>query len=363
MSVEDCGDDMLNVIKGGTKMTRMAILAGMVATAAFVSGGASAAEFDFKLHHLLPAQAPAQTQMLEPWARAVEENSGGRVSIEIFPSMSLGGTPPELVQQARDGVVDLIWTVNGYTPGVFVRTEVFELPFIHTNDARATNLAMQEMFADDLADEFDGLEVMFLHVHAGHGFQMVDKLVRSPADVAGTKLRTPSRTGAWIIEALGAAPAAMPVPELPPSLAKKVVDGALIPWEIIPPLKLQDQTQYQIEGADNTRFGTITFQVSMNKDRWDSLPPDIQQAFRDASGPEWWGKVGDIWVATEEVGIKVATDAGNEHIVLTEEETEAFREALEPVVARWIEEVNGQGIDGAALVDKARRLIEKHASN
>ena len=188
-------------------------------------------------------------------------------------------------------------------------------------------------------------------------------LVRSPADVAGTKLRTPSRTGAWIIEALGAAPAAMPVPELPQALSKKVVDGALIPWEIIPPLKLQDQTQYQIEGADRTRFGTITFQVSMNKDRWDSLPPDIQQAFRDASGPEWWGEVGDIWVASDETGIKVATDAGNEHVVLTEEETGAFREALEPVVARWIEEVNGQGIDGAALVDKARSLIEKHASN
>jgi TRAP-type C4-dicarboxylate transport system substrate-binding protein len=344
-------------------MIRKTVFAGLIAAGAIASGGAGAAEFDFKLHHLLPAVAPAQTKMLEPWARAVEENSGGRVSIEIFPAMSLGGTPPELVQQARDGVVDLIWTVTGYTPGLFPRTEVFELPFIHTNDPRATNLAMQEMFTDDLDDEFDNLEVMFLHVHAGHGLQMVDKLVRSPADLAGTKLRTPSRTGAWIIEALGAAPAAMPVPELPSALAKKVVDGALIPWEIIPPLKLQDQTQYQIEGADKTRFGTLSFQVSMNEDRWDSLPADIQQAFRDASGPEWWGEVGDIWRASDEGGIKVATDAGNEHIVLTEDETEAFQEALEPVVDRWVEEVSANGIDGEALVEKARQLIAKHSSN
>lgn len=338
--------------------------AGLVAASAGLAAmGAAAQEYTFKLHHFLGAGAPAQTKMLEPWARQVEKNAGGKARIEIFPAMSLGGTPPELIQQARDGVVDLIWTVNGYTPGVFVRTEVFELPFIHTNDPRATNLAMQEMFEDGLAQEYDGLEVMFLHVHAGHGFQMVDKLVRSPADVAGTQLRTPSRTGAWIIEALGAAPAAMPVPELPQSLSKKVVDGALIPWEIIPPLKLQEQTDYQIEGADNTRFGTIAFQVSMNKDRWDSLPPDIQQAFGDASGPEWWGEVGDIWVASDKVGIKVATDAGNEHVVLTEEETAAFREALEPVVDRWVEEVSAQGIDGQALVDKARQLVQKHASN
>lgn len=101
----------------------------------------------------------------------------------------------------------------------------------------------------------------------------------------------------------------------------------------------------------------------MNKDRWDSLPPDIQKAFKDASGPEWWGEVGDIWVASDEVGIKVATDSGNEHVVLTEEETDAFREALAPVVDRWIAEVNDKGIDGAAMVDKARKLIEKHASN
>src|SRR6056297_4072295 len=113
------------------------------------------------------SQAPAQTRMLEPWARQVEENSGGRVEIEIFPAMSLGGRPPELVQQVRDGVVDLVWTVNGYTPGLFPRTEVFELPGVYLNDIRAANLAMHEMFDEHLAEEYRGLEVMGLHVHAG----------------------------------------------------------------------------------------------------------------------------------------------------------------------------------------------------
>ena len=98
-------------------------------------------------------------------------------------------------------------------------------------------------------------------------------------------MRIPTRTGAWIIEALGASPVAMPVPELPQALQKGVVDGAFIPWEIIPPLKIQDQTAYQVEGVDDeARFGTTTFQVSMNQGRWDSLPDDVKQAFKDASG-------------------------------------------------------------------------------
>ena len=341
--------------------TVLAALAGGAVSVA-LAGTAAAQEYTFKLHHLLGAKAPAQTQMLEPWAQQVEENSGGAVKIEIYPSMTLGGRPPELVQQARDGVVDIVWTVNGYTPGLFPRTEVFELPTVFKNDPKAANLALYDMFEDDLREEYKGLEVMFLHVHAGQGIHMRDTAVRSPADLAGKKMRIPTRTGAWIIEALGAAPVAMPVPELPPALQKGVVDGAFIPWEIIPPLKIQEQTEYQIEGADMERFGTTTFQVSMNADRWNSLPPEIQKAFKDASGRDWWGEVGDIWRASDNFGIDLAVKAGNEHIVLSEEETQAFRDALAPVVNRWIEDVSSKGIDGAGLVEKARALIAENAS-
>ena len=315
----------------------------------------------FKLHHLLPAQAPAQRFMLEPWAKQVEENSGGSVKIEIYPAMSLGGRPPELVQQVRDGVVDLVWTVNGYTPGLFPRTEVMELPFVYTNDPAATNLAMHDMFDEFLADDYRGMEVMFLHVHAGQGIHMADKLVRKPADLAGLNMRIPTRTGGWIIEALGANPVAMPVPDLPQALQKGVVAGAFIPWEIIPPLKIQQQTKYQIEGIDKTRFGNTGFQVSMNQGRWDSLPDDIKSAFRDASGAEWWGKVGDIWRASDESGIKLAVESGNEHITLTQAETDAFQTTLEPVVQRWIDDVGSKGVDGARLVETARARIAAHA--
>jgi TRAP-type C4-dicarboxylate transport system substrate-binding protein len=300
--------------------------------------------------------------MLEPWAKQVEENSGGRVKIEIFPAMTLGGRPPELINQVRDGVVDLAWLINGYTPGLFPRTEVMELPGVYEGDPKAANLALYDLYkAGDISDDYAGVEVMFLHVHAGQGLHMRDKLVRSPADMAGIKLRVPTRTGAWMIEALGAVPVAMPVPELPPALQKGVVDGAFIPWEIIPPLKIQEQTQYQIEGDGEWRFGTTTFQVSMNKARWDGLPEDIQKAFSDASGPEWWGEVGDIWRATDDFGIKMAVDSGNEHIVLTPEETAVFAAAVQPVVQRWVDEVTGQGVDGAGLVEKARAAIKAHS--
>ena len=341
------------------KLAGAAILGTAIALAG--TSLASAQEFTFKLHQMLPATSPAQKNMLEPWVKQVEENSGGRVKIEIYPAMSLGGTPPELVQQARDGVVDIIWTVNGYTPGQFPRTEVYELPGVFLNDIKATNLAMYDMFESDLKDDYKGLEVMWLHVHAGQALMSVDKEVRSPADTNGMKIRIPNRTGAWVIEALGAAPVAMPVPEVPSALSKKVVDATLLPWEIIPVIKAQEQIDYFIEGNDQTRFGTTTFQVSMNKARWEGLPDDIKKAFRDASGRDWWAKVADAWRGGDDFGIKMATDAGKTHIMLTEEETQGFLDALEPVQQRWIDEVSAKGLDGAGLVSRAKEAIAKNA--
>lgn len=141
----------------------MSILKNAFLAAAMIAAGASsasAADYEFKLHHFLGEKAPAHTQMLVPWAKQVEENSGGKVHIEIYPAMTLGGRPPELINQVRDGVVDLVWTVNGYTPGLFPRTEVFELPGIHTNDPAATNQALMDLYETDLKDEYKGVEVI-----------------------------------------------------------------------------------------------------------------------------------------------------------------------------------------------------------
>jgi len=354
------GLEMTDVVRGSR---RLVLGAGMALAWALAAGQAAAeAEVTLKLHHFLGPKAPAHTQMLAPWAERIETASDGRLRIEIYPSMSLGGKPPQLIRQVRDGVVDIVWTVNGYTAGLFPRTEVFELPFVHTNDAVATNLAMAEMFDQYLAPEYEGLKVLALHVHAGQAIHMVDSPVHTADDLAGKKMRIPTRTGAWILEALGANPVGMPVPDLPQALSKKVVDGALIPWEIIRPLKIHELTRYQIEGVDKVRFGTTTFQISMNLDSWSRLPDDLKAVVEAESGPDWVREIGEIWTGSEAGGLQAALDAGNEHIEISAAELDKFRAKLEPVVERWIEDVKGQGIDGAALVAAARAGIARHSN-
>ncbi len=338
----------------------ISVIAAGITTAVMFSSNVAAAEFTLKLHHFLGPKAPAHKNMLVPWAEKIEKASNGRVKIKIYPAMSLGGKPPQLPRQVRDGIVDIAWFVNGYASGVFPRTEVFELPGVHQGQSAATNLAMAEMYKDYLAVEYKGLKPLWLHVHAGQALHMVDKEIRKPADLAGLKMRIPSRTGAWVLEAMGASPVKTSVPELPLALSKKVVDGALIPFEIIPPLKIQQQTKFQIEGPTGERFGTTTFQVAMNQKVWESLPADIQKIFDDVSGPEWQSKVGEIWDSAEKGGIGVAVKAGNTHIRLTKAEWAEFEKKTTPAIDRWIKEVSAKGIDGRKLYDTAVATVAKH---
>ena len=334
-------------------------LAGLVLGATLVSS-AEAAEVTLTVHHFLSPKAPAHSQFIAPWAERVEQQSNGRIEIEIFPAMSMGGKPPELYRQVRDGAADVVWTLIGYTPGVFPRSEVFELPTVHRGSARATNMAIQDNF-ELIAEDYKDLQPILVHVHSGNAIHLRDKAVTSIADIKGLKLRTPSRTGAWLIEAWGAEPVGMPVPALPQALSKGTVDGALVPFEILRPLKLQELTKYSVEGDDGSRFGASVFLFTMNKERYDSLPEDLKAVIDANSGAALAEGIGILWDEAEAPGKAAQEESGGEIIGLPAASKAEFDKLGARVVGRWIEEARANGIDGAALVEAARAAVARHS--
>lgn len=345
----------------GTRLGALA-LSGMMALAATVGAKADDPEFTFTIHHFLSPKANTQTKMIEPWVERIEEASEGRIKFEIFPSMSMGGKPPELYRQVRDGSADIVWTLIGYTPGVFPRTEVFELPSVHVGSARQTNLAIQDSL-DMIADDFKDLHPLLIHVHAGNAVHLVQPLdLYGGQTVEGLKLRTPSRTGAWLIEAMGAEPVGMPVPALPQALAKGTVDGALVPFEIFAPLKLQELTSMSMEGRNKERFGTSVFLYAMNKDSYASLPDDLRKIIDDNSGRAFAEEMGAVWDKAEDPGKSLQYQSGGEIVRMNPTETAGIAEMGEKIVERWIEEVDGKGIDGEAIVKWARAAMERAAT-
>ena len=341
-------------------MLKRILTAGCVAAALVGSVGvAQAQDVTLKLHQLLPAKATIPAKFLIPWAEKVEKESGGRIKIEHYPSMQLGGKPPELAQQVTDGVVDMIWTVMGYTPGRFPRAEAFELPFMVTN-GEETSRAFYEYYEKHMQNDFPGMKVIAVHTH-GPGLLHTKAAVKSLEDIKGMKLRGPTRVITQMLDSFGAVPVGMPVPAVPEAVSKGVIDGAVIPWEITLPLKMAELVGNHTEFSGDRGLYSATFLFAMNQASYDALPDDLKKVIDDNSGIEaaaWAGRAMD---GGDVVGRKKAGEKGNAIIVLDEAETKRWKDAAAPVVAKWVEEMDGKGMNGQALVDDAQALLMKYS--
>ena len=333
----------------------------MIAAAGFAAMAGTAAtaqEVTLRLHQFLAPTANVPALVLDPWADAIEEQSEGRIRIERFGSMALGGTPPELMDQAIDGIVDLVWTVNGFTPGRFPRTEVFELPFF-VEDARAASYAYWKMYEEHMADsDFEEVVVLGAWVH-GPGMLHTNRPVEQISDMRGLQLRTPARMVGQLLEILGAEPIGMPVTAIPESLSRGVIDGAVIPWEVTTALRVAELVDNHTE-FEGPGFYTVTFTLSMNRERYDSLPDDLRAIIDANSGLEFSIFAGGTQADSDGPAREIAVERENNIITISETDAAAWAEAAAPVYERWIADVGAQGIDGQALIDQARALMEEY---
>ena len=317
-----------------------------------------------KVHHFLPTHSVTHADFLEPWTRKITEESKGRIKFQFFPSMQLGGTPPQLVDQVRDGVADIVWTLPGYTSGRFPLISVFEQPFM-SRSAEASSQAMWDFVQKHGQKEFAGMHLLATHVTDGALVHTSKKPIRSMADFRGLKIRSANRTSTKLISLLGGTPVAMPVPQIPEALSKGVVDGAIVPWDVVPALKLHELVKYHTEMAPNQPILMQTAIVlAMNPAKYESLPADLKKIIDDNSGLALSRQAGHLWdtqvVAT---GHQLAQSRGNEIAVLPEDEQREWMKVGERLNQDWIDEVEDKGYaNGAVMLDDARQLIDRYSA-
>jgi TRAP-type C4-dicarboxylate transport system substrate-binding protein len=297
-----------------------------------------------------------------PWAQKVERDSNGRIKVQVFPSMQLGGKAEQLLTQVRDGVVDVAWTLPGFTPGVMPKLEIFELPFLHRS-TNATVRSLQEYVPNHMKKDFDPYHVLLVHCHAGALFMTKDP-INKVEDFQGMKLRSYSRTNAWILEALGAAPLQVALPELAPMLSKGTVTGSILPYEIAPSVKMQDLTDYFTTLAPpQPRLSTAIFTFLMNKQKYESLPPDLKKVIDDNSGANIVDFAVKTWDQIELDGEKVMhTKAKNKFVQLSAEETAKFKKKVQPVFDRFVKLLDDGGDDGKKLLAEVEALEAKYSN-
>jgi TRAP-type C4-dicarboxylate transport system substrate-binding protein len=324
-------------------------------------GAAAVAEsVTLKFHSFPPMPANSNAKFVKPWADKVAAESNGEIKVEMYASMQLGGKPPQLADQVREGVVDIIWTVAGYTPGRFPHLEAFELPFMPAS-AEATSQAAHEYMMTVGAEDLKDYKVLAVHVHAPGTIHTKDTLVKSASDLNGLKMRGPTRVISQMLGGLGATPVGMPVPQVAPSLSKGVIDGMVVPWEIMPSFKLHELTKSHTTLSGDRGLYTAPFLLLMNKAKYESMSDAQKKVIDDNSGMALAKLAGQLWDGFEAPARALAEKAGGEFHELSGAELDEMKAAGAKLVDAWIEKANGDGLDGAALVETARSLVAKYA--
>ena len=324
------------------------------------SSAALAQEVTLRFHQFLPPQGTVPSKAILPWAKKVEEDSKGRIKVQMFSSMQLGGTPPQLFDQARDGVVDIVWTLQGYTPGRFPKTEVFELPFMAGLSAEQTSRALWDYAQKNAMDEYKDVHVLAFHTH-GPGLFHTKQPVTGLESLRGMKIRGGTRIVNSMLTKLGATPVGMPVPAVTEALSKGVLDGTTIPWEVAPALKVQELVKNHTTFAGDRALYVTTFVVAMNKAAYSKLPADLKKVIDDNSGAEMGAMFARSMDEGDVRGRDLAVKAGNNIVALDAAETQRWRTAAASVESDWVNDVKSKGIDGAKLAAEAREAIARYA--
>ena len=291
---------------------------------------------------------------LEPYAKALDAT--GKFKTTLYSGGAPGG-PTEQWEMVRTGVVDVSVSLQAYYAGVFPLTSVMELPFLGITSAQEGSRILMELYQKLPAfqNEYKDVKVLSLATYNPNQLQMAKKLVKVKEDMNGMKIRGTGEVQADIIRLLGGIPVTMPAPEIYTSLERGVLDGTFFSVTGLFTFKFSEVVKYITE-AD---LFVGTFFLVMNKDKWNSLPPDLQAAMEEVAGMKMAVDVsGKTWDTETQKGWDLAQQKGIERYKLPAEELARWREAVSPIYENWIKKMEDKNLPGRAVYEEALKLAQ-----
>jgi TRAP-type C4-dicarboxylate transport system substrate-binding protein len=300
-------------------------------------------------------------QILLPFGKAIEEESGGRIEVALKP---LGGygKPAELFTMVEKGAIEIAATVQGYHPGRFPQSSVMELPFMFENSIAGTS-AMMSLYQEGLLDkDYASVKVLGLYVLPPYPIFTTGKKIQSVKDFRGLRMRTPSTTVGVALAKLGAVPLGIPLNMIGDTIASGYVDAIAYGWDSATTTKgaagkfLSDQLSVVVD----TRLAAPALMIVMNRAKWDAMPDDLKKIVEKHSSDLAMGNARireALDVATKK---KMQTDPRFTVLSLSDEQRAELQRVTAPAVAEWKANMAKLGIDGERLYTRARELVQQY---
>lgn len=294
-------------------------------------------------------------QAATAWAREIEKRSNGRVKIIVHHSGTLTDAN-SCYDGVAGGISDIGQSCFAYTRGRFPLLEVLDLPGYPLN-AMVTTRVADDFWRKFKPKELANTHMLYAHAHIPGTVTTVKKPVRSLEDMKGLKIRA-TGLATKIVSALGATPVGMPIGDQYDAMRRGVVDGTVTSPNALLGWKVGEVSKYSTLLLD-VGYVTSMF-VTMNLNKWNSLPPDIQKIFTDVSN-EWVEYTGKEWNRIEIEGFQHATKTGHSFIYLSAQEQTRWRQAVKPLQDNYVKAMAAKGLPGKEALEYRNQLIEKYS--
>lgn len=321
---------------------------------ALAAQGAKPVELSFALH-VPPKAAPYHAAFL-PWAKEVEKATNGRVKIKFYLSQTLVKAR-DSYDGVKNGIADISWVAFSWTPGRFPLSGVMDLPFLSPNTFTGAH-ALTDLYKKypEMRREVRDVHLLHLWVTLPYEIHTVSKPIRKMEDVRGLKLAT--QPGARLaVEALGAVPVTMPSPKIYQTVEKGVADGAALAWGAYKAYKLVEVTRYHA----NPHLGGVSYCTIVNKNRWNSLPKDVQATITRVTERMLPDTLCQAVTNEAKKGIEITKKQGQEIVDFPPNALARWKAAGKPAWDKWAKGMEAKGLPGRRVLEDAIRLVEKHA--
>jgi len=306
---------------------------------------------NLKYAHFMPANSWQNKTLFKDWAAAVAKDSKGALDVTIYPAQTLGKAPAGY-DNAKNGITDIAWSVQGYTANRFPLSQIIELPGLF-DTAEVGSCAFQKLYDSGVLNkEYSETHVLYVHTHGLGHLSTKDKAVTTLVDLKGLKIRRPTVVIGKLLTELGAEPVGMPAPRIYESVQHGTIDGFMLPWEAVTGFRADEVTKHHTEFG----FYSLAFVATMNKETYKKLSPAAKKAVDENSGMKWALIAGRGYDQGDADALPKVKQSGTIHQIDPTEKTQ-WVEAGQRATKAYLAELDDKGLAGTATYEKVKEFV------
>lgn len=309
--------------------------------------------YSLKYAHFMPAGSWQNKTLFKDWAETVSKQSSGALKVTVFPAQTLGKAPAGY-DNAKNGIADIAWTVQGYTANRFPLSQIIELPGLF-DTAEIGSCAFQKLYDSGTLDkEYEETHVLYVHTHGLGHLSTKDTAVTTLADLKGLKIRRPTAVIGKLLKELGAEPVGMPAPRIYESVQHGSIDGFMLPWEAVAGFRANEVATHHTEFG----FYSLAFVATMNKKEYENLPSNLKKVVDDNSGMKWALIAGRGYDKGDVDALPSIKKTGTFHKIDPEERPK-WVEAGQRATKAYLDELDAKGLPGTETYKKVQTFVKE----